>query len=391
MKTENDNRAYTIAAVILSYLNGRISAEERVQLEAWLEESEEHRCLFRQMVDERAQAQEVRKMLAYHSPEAWTAIRKKAAVKRNRKLRRIWSVAASVVILVGTGWFFALQQRSADVSYDTLTVAEIVPGRAMARLTVANGASYLLSADLADSLPRQAMLSSDALVFRSKDSVNAAVTVATEYSKLEIPRGGEYTVVLTDGTRVYLNSESSLKFPEDFSGSNQRVVYLTGEAYFEVAKNENQPFVVKCGGYDIKVLGTAFNISNYADNDYSHTTLKEGKVEIVRGAEEVLLKPGQQAKWHHGRLEVKEVNVENYTSWMNDNFRFESENMEEILKRISRWYVVDIFYTNHVVKTYHFSGYLPRYANIQDVLELLSLTTDVKFEVKGKTVVVGKK
>lgn len=391
MKTENDNRAYEIATIVLAYLSGRITPEQQMQLDAWLEESEENRCLFMQMTDEEMQEKEIRKMWAHYSPDAWTAIRKKVTGRRNRKIRRICSIAAAVMIMVGASWFFVLRSSTSSVSPETYAATEIVPGRTVARLTVANGSSYLLHAEVADSLPHTAVLHDDAIVFRTTDSISVGGPERAEYSKLEIPRGGEYTIVLADGTRVFLNSETTLKFPESFSGYDKRVVYLTGEAYFEVARNEQLPFIVKCGEYDVKVLGTAFNVSNYADNNYSHTTLKEGKVEIIRNSEEIVLKPGQQAKLQGGHIEVREVNVENYTSWMNDNFRFESENIEEILKRIARWYVVDIFYANSAVKEYHFSGYLPRYADIKDVLELLSLTTNVQFEVKGKTVVVGTK
>ena len=161
--------------------------------------------------------------------------------------------------------------------------------------------------------------------------------------------------------------------------------------YFEVAKDAAKPFIVRCRDYDVKVLGTSFNVNDYEDEKDSKTTLASGKIEIDMNGRQTVLKPGQQAVIKAGRVDVKEVDVEVYTTWMKENFRFQSETMEEILKKLARWYNIDVIYMGETVKNYHFTGYLPRYANIADVLELLSLTTKIKFELKGKTVTVMEK
>lgn len=383
METKNNHRAYEIAALILAYLQDRMTPETQEKLNAWLDESPEHRSLFMQLTNDEMQMREVQKMNVYHLPEAWSGIQKNLRHRRLRRLKRVGSIAAMLTLFLGS-FFFLTHQKNSEVQVAEGPTTSIIPGRSMARLTVSNGESYLLDSVVADPLPYATLLNGNEIVFGTTDSMPREV----KYSKLEIPRGGEYKITLSDGTRIYLNSETELKFPENFTGCPERMVYLTGEAYFEVAKDETKPFIVKCGTYDVKVLGTSFNISNYSDNVYSHTTLKEGKVEIIREGRETVLQPGQQVKWEDGKLEVREVNVENYTTWMNENFRFESENIDEIMKRIARWYVVDVFYANSAVRDYHFTGYLPRYADIRDVLELLSLTTNIHFEIKEKTIIV---
>ena len=171
----------------------------------------------------------------------------------------------------------------------------------------------------------------------------------------------------------------------------KRDVHVSGEAYFEVKKEEKRPFYVVVDGMRIRVYGTSFNVNDYEDEKDSKTTLASGKIEIDMNGRQTVLKPGQQAVIKAGRVDVKEVDVEVYTTWMKENFRFQSETMEEILKKLARWYNIDVIYMGETVKNYHFTGYLPRYANIADVLELLSLTTKIKFELKGKTVTVMEK
>lgn len=383
MKTDI-NHSYEIAGLILSYLKGNSDAEKHQRLEAWLKESAANRELFASLTDEELQNREVEKILSYDVPYAWQTIQQKVLKRKQR--RRLWlkisKIAAIATILVSTPLALYLKNNENPSSQE---IAAIRPGKPMARLTVGNGTTYILDTLTNIVLPNTSIRNGNEIIFSEADSTAA---IATKYNKLEIPRGGEYRITLSDGTSVFLNSQTELQFPENFTGKKERIVYLSGEAFFQVAKNEKQPFVVKCADYDVKVLGTSFNISDYADDNYSHTTLKSGKVEIRYGSESIALAPGQQALLKEGQMGVREVNVKNYTTWMEENFRFEQENIDNILKRIARWYAVEIFYANPSLKEYHFTGYLPRYANISEVLGLLSLTTNIRFEVKGKTVVV---
>ena len=267
---------------------------------------------------------------------------------------------------------------------------EITPGRSIAKLTVASGDVYHLdSLNQVDLVTSLAENNGKEVVFTDRQLEERVREI--RYNKVEIPRGGEYQIVLGDGTRVYLNAQTELRFPESFANSEQRLVYLSGEAYFEVAKNPSKPFIVQCKDYAVKVLGTSFNVNSYEGDETSKTTLATGKVEIDMDGKQTILNPGQQAIIKDGEVNVKEVDVEVYTTWMYENFRFKSESIQEIMTKLSRWYTIDVFYMNEAVKNYHFTGYLPRYAKIADVLELLSLTTNIKFDVKGRTVTVMEK
>ena len=379
---------YIIASLILKYLRGELTPEEVRQLNAWREASEAHERLFARACDEESQDEAIRKILSYDKNRAWRRIVEKMTSRRNRRYLRIWgSVAASVLLLVGVGVGVMRYWPEEPEKVVVAQVEDILPGRPVARLISATGETYRLdSVSNAELAQVKAEREGNRVVFQERKTDSLVV----RYNKVEIPRGGEYAIVLGDGTRVHLNSDTKFRFPENFSGK-ERLVYLEGEAYFEVARNEAKPFIVRCGGYDVKVLGTSFNVSHYADDEESRTTLAEGSVEIDMKGKKTTLKPGQQAVVDDGHLDVREVDVEVYTTWMKENFRFQSESIEGIMKRLARWYNVEVFYVNQDVKNFHFTGYLPRYANIREVLDLLGLTTDIKFSVQGRTVMVMKK
>lgn len=392
MKRENCTYQYDMAAIIVSYLRNEISEADQRKLDVWLASSEGHKDLFSRICNETMQLEEIRKILSRDANSAWVVLKMKAERRRKQRLFRIYKVAASVVVLFGVSMVLWLKSSNKPVEGERVAVREeIVPGRPMAKLTVASGITYQLDT-LGD-----LMLSSSAaenngreVIFKDLHEVEDSLP---KYGKIEIPCGGEYTMVLSDGTRVYLNSATELRFPESFAGCKERVVYLSGEAFFEVAKDADRPFIVICSTYDVRVLGTSFNISDYADDEDSRTTLASGKVEIdMHNNKQIVLKPGEQAIVTGKGVNVKEVDVEFYTTWMYENFRFKGGNIEDIMKKLARWYVVDVFYANQSVKDFHFTGFLPRYAKIEDVLELLSLTTkNIAFEVKGKSVWVREK
>lgn len=386
MKNINNTYLYDIAAIILAYLRDEVDEEGLRKLNVWLEESDSHKALFARIQDEKMQYGDIQKILSYDAGGAWQVVQQKAARRRRKRLMRVYQVAASVVIILGVAIAFLLREESTPV-VPVVQVEEITPGRSMAKLTVASGDVYRL-----DSLHRVDLITSLAenngkeVVFIDRQLEEGEREI--KYNKVEIPRGGEYQIVLGDGTRVYLNAQTELRFPESFASSEQRLVYLSGEAYFEVTKNPSKPFIVQCKDYAVKVLGTSFNVNSYEGDETSKTTLATGKVEIDMDGKQTILNPGQQAIIKNGEVNVKEVDVEVYTTWMFDNFRFQSENIQEIMTKLSRWYAIDVFYMNESVRNYHFTGYLPRYAKIADVLELLSLTTNIKFDVEGKTVIV---
>ena len=389
MKNINNTYLYDIAAIILAYLRDEVDEEGQRKLKVWLEESDSHKTLFARIQDEKMQYEDIQKILSYDAGGAWQVVQQKAARRRRKRLTRVYRVAVSVVIIFGVAIAFLLREEATTV-VPVVKVEEITPGRSMAKLTVASGDVYHLdSLHQVDLITSLAENNGKEVVFIDRQLEEGASEI--KYNKVEIPRGGEYQIVLGDGTRVYLNAQTELRFPESFASSEQRLVYLSGEAYFEVTKNPSKPFVVQCKDYAVKVLGTSFNVNSYEGDETSKTTLATGKVEIDMDGKQTILNPGQQAIIKNGEVNVKEVDVEVYTTWMFDNFRFQSESIQEIMTKLSRWYAIDVFYMNESVRNYHFTGYLPRYAKIADVLELLSLTTNIKFDVEGKTVIVMEK
>ena len=211
------------------------------------------------------------------------------------------------------------------------------------------------------------------------------------YHKIVVPRGGEYTVELNDGTRVRLNADSELRFPVKFVG-NERKVFLKGEAYFEVERDTSRPFRVDVhGDAIIEVLGTEFNVNAYPENAEIFATLVLGKVRVadLQTDSTVVLLPNQQAALSGAGINVKEVNPEDFISWINGRFYFEKMPLEEILIQLGRWYDLQVFWANEELKSYEFTGAIWRDNTIRQTLDMIEKTTDVRFTVSGRTVTVN--
>lgn len=217
----------------------------------------------------------------------------------------------------------------------------------------------------------------------------ASVEREEKYNVLSVPKAGEFRIVLADGTNVYLNAGSELRYPVAFLGG-QRLVYLKGEAFFDVAKDAEHPFVVRVGAMDVKVLGTRFNVNASRVDGVYETTLLEGKVEVGDRltSQQVVLSPNEQARLKGGKLSVREVDASLYTSWMDGKFYFERETLEEITAQLERWYDVHFFFLRESMKQERFTGVVRKDDSIEYLLSLIEKTTNVKFSVNGQTVTV---
>lgn len=274
-------------------------------------------------------------------------------------------------------------------------VAEFVPGSKKAELVLADGRVVSLEAKK-DSIninyATKIKNTGKQLIY---DKAGEKPAGELSYNSLVIPRGGEYQLKLADGTKVWINSESKLRYPVHF-GADKRVVYLEGEAYFDVEKDKKKPFIVKTQGVDVKVLGTSFNVCSYSDEKEIQTTLVEGKVEVMNTKvkkERVILEPGYQARFKKNGaiLTSQKVDVNLYTSWKDERFVFENIRLEDLLKRLARWYDVEIFYMNNEVKDIRFSGGIKRYDKLDKLLYMFERTHYVDFRMKGRTLTVTKK
>ncbi len=328
--------------------------------------------------------------------QALTAVYKKEVLKSTRlfTIRRI-AAAAMLLIICSTAFYFYSENSKDPESQAVLKpkgdTHDVAPGRNTAVLTLADGTKVNLDSAGNGHIASQAGLSiiknGSQLVYSS----NHGESLANQnlFNVIETPRGGEYMVVLPDGTRVWLNAESSLKYPASFVGI-ERKVELKGEGYFEVASNKKMPFRVKTDMQVVEVLGTHFNINSYPDESSIKTTLLEGSVKIYTGdAVSRYLKPGQQSSVSPGlsAISVTDVNAEEIIAWKNGYFLFNNENIESVMRKISRWYNVDIDYKGKIPEG-GFGGAVSKSKNISEVLRILELTKAVHFKINGRRVTV---
>jgi ferric-dicitrate binding protein FerR (iron transport regulator) len=217
-----------------------------------------------------------------------------------------------------------------------------------------------------------------------------ASSAATVYNTITTSRGGQYQVVLPDGTKVWLNATSSIKFPVAFAG-NSRVVEVSGEAYFEVAKNPSMPFIAKVKDVEVEVLGTHFDVMAYGEEGKIATTLLEGSVRVSRGREKYAIIPGQQAVWKEdGVFNLNtDVDLEEVVAWKNGKFHFNNVDIKTIMRQIARWYDVDVEYENVAADT-RLGGIVSRKQDIRQLLDYFEITGKVKFRVEGKKIIVFK-
>ena len=294
----------------------------------------------------------------------------------------VFRIAAAAAILILVAGVFLYSARPKGIK-DTISVAQdIPPGKRRAQLRLATGKIIHLSESKNGISINGGRLSYDdgsELQDAETNADDAAILVANT------PRGGTYDLTLSDGTVVVLNAESSLKFPQTFNGNN-RSVELTGEAYFQVAKNKSMPFIVKSGAQTITVLGTHFNVNAYNATKPS-TVLEEGSVRVQNGDEEVMLVPGQQADSKGSQLTVVQADMDAVLAWKQGYFRFNDESIPEIMLKISRWYDVEVKYDGEITNEV-FTGAISRFSNISDVLDMLERTKIVHFKLEGRRVTV---
>ena len=373
-------------------LNHREELDDR-EVQQWLEHPE-NRAVLDQLARIR-QELDKRDFSALKTDE-WKVLQNQLRLAKTRVLRWWMSVAAVVVLGLGIGaWFWLHQESHLPLAENNVRETEIVPGRQMAYLTLANGHQVELGKE-------NVRLDYGKIIKIVDDSVNGLhytpidteeEPLKEEYNTLKIPVGGFYKLVLSDGTKIWLNADSELKYPIRFVG-DKREVYLKGEGYFQVSKDTSRQFTVHLQHSEVTVLGTTFNVSAYEDEAHVYTTLEEGSVAFYsrQSKQQVLLKPGMQSDMEvaTGKTVVTEVDPAVYSVWIEGRFVFQSLDLESILRQLQRWYDFEVFYQQQEVKQYRFRGVLSRDMDIRQALDIIEETTDLKFDVKGKTILVRK-
>ena len=375
---------------LLRYTRGELSKEEEKGIEQVLLEVKGMNTLVEELKDKNRIEHEMHIIAKFDTERALSKLKNRKQVKRRGILS--WIAAASVVVIAGVSAWILLSQEP-DV--DNLSVTEkFESGKAIVTLEMASGLKYrldTLSSVVRNNRVNVAFDNNDGVLkIKEQDSLADGAAKEIGYNTINVPYGGTYTVELCDGTKVYLNSGTTLEFPSRFDGKVRSVI-LKGEAYFDVARNVSKPFVVEVDEMKVKVLGTSFNVKSYVDEPGVYTTLVEGSVAILRdGQPEKKIKPGEQAYYNKGvgTLSIAEVDVNEFTSWKDGVFYFKDIALEEILRIVSRWYDLEVFYMNQGAKSVIYSGKLPMYSSVEDVLRKFEISGDVRFELKGRTLTV---
>ena len=382
--------AFEIARIIQKSLKGKLSESEERQLSGWRKVSDENERAFQRMISEDFYTIGMEKLEMYDSRVAYGRfLQKKYQQRRKRRflinMARVAAVALPFVIALVL--YVGLNREEEQMVRPSLA-SNILPGTSKAVLTLANGQMIPLGKEATDSTiitdGTQISASGSGITYADGGESEAVV-----YNKLDIPRGGEFCLTLSDGTRVWLNSETSIQYPVVF-GTKERRVFIQGEAYFEVAKDAKKPFTVQFMSSSVTVLGTSFNIRAYPEEKQSQTTLAEGSVRIYSPGSSMLLKPGEQAevKALSGEMVKKEVEVKTFTSWKDGRFVFEQEPLENIMRTLERWYDIRVIFRDEGAKRISLSGNLKRYGDFSQVMNMLQMTGDVRFELHGNDVYI---
>lgn len=376
-----------ISDVVRRLLWGEPTAEER---ERWTREVEDAHC---GEVLERLEDEDYveRRLAGYRTWDDKKAFRqfveRVTRIRRQRQLRRrmAWSaVAAGVACLVGVA-LLLVPERQVELPVVEVRNEVVVPGSTKATLRLAGGETVDIRGDsmqITGKGKSHILYAGGKLTYAKKEKVAELV-----YNELEVPVAGECSLVLDDGTQVWVNADSRLKYPVQFVGE-ERKVFLEGEAYFIVAK-DSLPFVVSTSRGDVRVLGTTFNVKSYDKEVAMQATLVEGKVLVAQGQKEMELAPGEQGTvTDAGIMAKRAVDVDEFVGWRKGIYVFKKQPLEDIMRDLSRWYGVSVFFQNEGLKQVSFTGNLKRYDNINEFLDVLQRTGDVKYRINNNTVII---
>lgn len=396
-----ENEFY-ISSLIAAHLAEELSPEQEVILNDWLERSSENQRFFDELVNEQAFNQELRSYRKVDKDAIWQKTASRISIEEQKlkktsikKLFPFYKIAAAITFLViGAGLLYYVRNTKPDKNLQAeAKYNNIKPGRNVATLSLPDGKVISLS-----DAQNGVIVAAGKLIYKDgsilKDSIRRLLPREDEKVNLTTPRGGTYQITLSDGTKVWINSASSLKFPISFSALKERKVELIGEAYFEVAKDQDHPFIVTSKDQNVKVLGTHFNMSSYSDEPETRTTLLEGAV-LVKSADGMFTKnilPGQEAISSGKGLSVRTANIEEVMAWKEGYFRFYREDLGSIMRKISRWYNVNVTFVGEEKQydSFVFDGVIKRSKGIAEVLEIIERTGKVSFSIEKNKVIVSK-
>lgn len=366
-----------------------LSGEEQQAFDSWYAESEDHRLYYKRFCRQQEKIME--------RQCSRVDVRKGYANVRGRQYHRVnwwtWSgIAASILLFAALGTIYWQNGRSKEVS-EVRASTHFFPGQKNVILSLGGGQKVVIDSTFSGKTVGQdcvaILVENGVLRYRQ----NTAITETPVFNELVVPPSGEYIVELIDGTKIYLNSDSRLRYPTSFKGMEERRVFLEGEAYFIVSKDK-KPFIVETVQEEVKVFGTEFNVMAYRDENVVQTTLIKGSVGVnVKGKNESDFRkivPGEQFRLNKqsGEVEIETVDVFPYVAWKDGLFVSRNDDLESIMRKVSRWYDVEVFYQNQSLKEKRFFGIMKKQACLEEVLEIIAKAGNVQFNVNGRTVIV---
>lgn len=389
------NETFRVSEIIFRYILGELTDEEKEQLERWLDEKPDHKYLFEDLVKEAKKSEKVK---AYGRIDLYEALedllRKKRKMEQMRKKRRFitWATGVAAVILpLAIAFMLHIHRGDSGESMEDVKEVVVLPaGKPRAMLQLASGEEIMLTAGTTQRIKQENGIEikqdSGVIEYRVDKAKDKEIP---QFNIISVPRGGEFSLVLSDGTRVWLDAASRLRYPVTFVGKERRV-YLEGEAFFDVAKDKESEFVVETRHADVKVFGTTFDVSAYEDEEKTTATLVRGSIgmEVRETGSEIRLKPGEQACLVGKELTKWEVDTEMYSAWREGRLVFSKVRLEDMLRRLARWYDVDIVFSRSELKDFTFTGEVQKYEDFSEILEVIEMTQIARFQVKGKTIVV---
>jgi transmembrane sensor len=384
------NRSMIDFEIIWKKANLTLTVQEELALSNWLQVDDSHQKFLDNALKYYSQGASFEEC-KIECTKAWKRFKQATSKKNNRQVSWIISTAAAAIAVLVYFTFFHVTKKESDNAIAFVKAEAIHPGSNQATLKLADGTVH-------DLTPSQHIVliegAAEIISEGSKLQYEAQKEMPTEikYNILTIPRGGEFFLQLADGTKVWLNSETTLRYPAQF-GPNERRVELTGEAYFEVAHNEKSPFIVESRGQTVTDIGTEFNVCAYTENPVVTTTLVKGSVAMFANtspAKVQTLEANEQGAVNreNGKISKRIVGTYQYIAWKSGRFVFENQPLSQIMETLARWYNVDVVFSQEALKNFHFTGDLKRYTDFGEVIKLIGKTNEVNFLVEDKKITI---
>lgn len=376
---------------LIAFLSGELDEREKENVRVWLEASQENRTAYESLMKDYLRIRWVQENAHIQEEQAKKIIF--SSLKKKRNLIPYYRVVVSIAVLLIVTLFFFIREDGQVVS-EKLVVSEIKPIQSKAMLILSTGEQIQLTKSTQKIQEQDgSVLKIDSVMGVQYDSLSTKRAEKPIYNKIVVPRGGEYFVTLSEGTKVWLDADSELEYPVFFSG-DFREVKLKGNAYFCVTKKNDKPFVVCAGEFSLKVYGTEFNVNAY-DLQNIETVLVNGSIGFKANIStpERMMKPNELAvsDSRTGHSEIHQVDIYPYIAWKNQNIVFVNERLESIMEKMARWYDVTVFFQDESLKNLRFDCNMRRYADIRDLFFFLEKTSNARFALNGRTVVISKK